>query len=75
MAGALASGNPMEGAVYMALFGLGSSVFFNINLYGGLLVFIGFVFVDTQLMINRCENGQECDSYKDAMNMFIDVIS
>lgn len=58
----------------MSLLGMKISLLFNINLYFGLLIFVAFVFVDTQLMINRCENGQACDTYKDALNMFIDAV-
>jgi hypothetical protein len=57
-----------------ALFGFGTSLFFNVNLYLGLFIMAGFVFVDTQIMINRCENNGEFDSYKDSLMMFIDAV-
>ena len=58
----------------MAFFGYGSGIIFNVNLYLGLAVMVGFVFVDTQILINRCESNRSLDSYKDALNMFIDAV-
>lgn len=58
----------------MFLFGMNSSLFLDINLYFGLLIFIGFIFVDTQLMINRMESGQNSDTYAEALNLFIDAV-
>lgn len=59
----------------MSLFGFGGLMyFFEINLYFGLLIFIGFIFVDTQLMINRFENCQNSDTYAEALNLFIDAV-
>lgn len=58
----------------LALLGFGSGIIFNLNLYLGLVIIVGFVFVDTQMLINRCESNGRLDSYKDALNMFVDAV-
>ena len=59
----------------LGLFGIASGLAFNINLYVGLFVFMGYVVFDTQLIIHRCEQGGYQDSYKDAANLFIDLVA
>lgn len=44
---------------------------FNVNLYGGLAMFIGYVMMDTQMMIAAAEAGAK-DVPKDALQLFVD---
>jgi len=46
----------------------------NVSLYVGLLLFSGFVIFDTQLMIERCDQGNT-DYVMDALNLFLDFVS
>jgi len=48
-----------------------SPIIFNILLYGGLLVFCGFVCFDTQLIIERASQGHK-DVIWDSLELFID---
>ena len=43
--------------------------FFNINLYLGLFIFMGYIIYDTQLIILRCEQGEK-DHYVHAIHLF-----
>lgn len=51
-----------------------SSILFNINLYLGLLIFCGYLIFDTQLMIERAENGN-LDTIAHSLDLFIDFVS
>lgn len=51
----------------------GSSAYFAIELYGGLLVFIGYVLFDTQMIIERADLG-DFDYVKHSMDLFVDFI-
>jgi len=66
------------GSMLMNLFVLGllniffrSPLIFNIILYGGLLVFCGFVCFDTQLIIEKASQGHK-DVIWDSLELFID---
>jgi FtsH-binding integral membrane protein len=48
--------------------------FYNVELYTGLLVFIGFIIYDTQMIIERVEMGMR-DRVGDAANLFSNVVS
>jgi FtsH-binding integral membrane protein len=50
-----------------------SEALFDLNLYGGLLVFCGFVLFDTQLIIEKRRNGDD-DFVWHAVDLFIDAL-
>ncbi|CAM6082607.1 unnamed protein product [Calypogeia fissa] len=52
----------------------GSSAMFNVELYGGLLLFVGYVLFDTQLIIERADKGDE-DYIKHSLDLFMDFVS
>ena len=51
-----------------------SQLLFDLNLYVGLVVFIGFVLVDTQIMIERFYSGV-ADPVKDSLSLFLDALN
>ena len=72
---------------YLALASLvnlvvGSSVMMDFQLYGGLVVFMGYILLDTQVMIDRFESGfnrtnivrPACDLFADLVAVFIRLL-
>ncbi|KAL3689801.1 hypothetical protein R1sor_016110 [Riccia sorocarpa] len=55
------------------LFG-GASAMFNLELYGGLLLFVGYVLFDTQLIIERASKNDD-DYIQHTLDLFIDFVS
>merc|ERR1712065_110162 len=53
---------------------VGSSTLFTAQLWGGLVLFSGFVAFDTQLIIMRAESGFR-DELSAAIDLFIDVVA
>jgi FtsH-binding integral membrane protein len=53
---------------------LGSYMVFQLDLYGGLLLFCGFVLFDTQLIVERYNNGDD-DYIRHSLNLFLDFIN
>jgi len=51
-----------------------SSLLMNVSLYGGLLVFCGFVCFDTQMIIEKASNGNK-DVVRDSLELFLDFAS
>ena len=51
-----------------------SEAVYNLQLYGGLLLFIGYVCFDTQLIIEKANSGTY-DVHMDALNLFLDLIA
>jgi len=51
----------------------GSTFLFNVQLYAGLAMFMGYILFDTQVIIESAENGNDDFSW-DAMKLFIDLI-
>lgn len=74
MGGFLLSG--LSTLVWMSLLNmlLGSVFLFNINVYGGLLLFSGFVIFDTQLIVERADAG-DTDFVMHALSLFLDFIN
>ena len=64
----------MLGVSIISLFGVGTSFAFNLNLYLGLFVFMGYVVFDTQVMVVRAENGVK-DPVKDSVQLFVDFVA
>lgn len=52
----------------------GYSTTFNVELYGGLLIFLGYVLFDTQLIIERADKG-DTDYVKHSLDLFMDFAS
>ncbi|BBN09766.1 Bax inhibitor 1 [Marchantia polymorpha subsp. ruderalis] len=52
----------------------GASAMFNLELYGGLLVFVGYVLFDTQLIIERADKGDD-DYIQHTLDLFMDFVS
>eukprot|EP00249_Psilotum_nudum_P006332 c19645_g1_i1 orf=131-892(+) len=52
------------------LFG-GSSLYFMVEIYGGLLLFVGYVLFDTQMIIEKADRG-DLDYVKHCLDLFID---
>uniref|UniRef100_A0A7S4DXW7 Bax inhibitor 1 n=1 Tax=Lotharella globosa TaxID=91324 RepID=A0A7S4DXW7_9EUKA len=50
-----------------------SMFLFNVELYLGLAMFVGYILFDTQVIIERAENGND-DFVWDAMKLFIDLV-
>jgi FtsH-binding integral membrane protein len=51
-----------------------SSLVFGVELYGGLMVFCGFVAFDTQMIIERASNG-DLDPVRHAIDLFLDLLN
>jgi FtsH-binding integral membrane protein len=62
--------------IWMSLLNMfiGSMFLFNINLYGGLLLFCGFVAFDTQLVVERFASGDD-DFVKHSLTLFLDFVN
>ncbi len=56
-----------------SIFG-GSAAFFKVELYFGLLVFVGYMVVDTQEIIERAHFG-DLDYVKHALTLFTDFVA
>lgn len=52
---------------------LGSSFLLDVQLYLGLLVFIGYIVFDTQLIVERADQGDR-DVFRHAVELFIDLV-
>ena len=74
-------------ASYLALASLGnlvlrSSFLMDVQLYGGLVMFLGYILVDTQIMIERFESGfnkenfvrPACDLFSDLVGVFVRLL-
>jgi len=59
--------------IFSLIFG-GFSLHQTLSLYGGLLLFSGFIIVDTQIIIERCHAGDE-DTVKMALQLFLDFLN
>ncbi|CAI8021618.1 WD repeat-containing protein 61, partial [Geodia barretti] len=53
---------------------LGSYMVFQLDVYGGLILFCGFVLFDTQLIVERFNNGDN-DYVRHSLNLFLDFIN
>jgi FtsH-binding integral membrane protein len=75
LGGLLSSGLSMVMWLHFAsfLFG-GSTTFFKFELYFGLLVFVGYMVVDTQEIIERAHLG-DLDYVKHALTLFTDFVA
>ncbi len=60
------------GSLFSMVFG-GSRLLFNVNLWAGLAVFIGFVIFDTQVLIEKSEAGMR-DPVRGALELFMDAV-
>jgi FtsH-binding integral membrane protein len=58
----------------LSMFGMRSDFMTNIQLGVGLLVFMGYVIFDTQIMIEKASNGMT-DYISDAVQLFIDFVA
>lgn len=72
-------GTLMSGLSIMCFMGLmniffRSSMLYQLNLYGGLLVFCGFILYDTQLIIEKKRNGDN-DFIWHSVDLFLDFIN
>lgn len=71
---------PLSSALSTLLFLNLLSVFFpslffhNLIVYGGLIVFSGFIIFDTQLIVEKAENGHK-DFITDALQLFLDFVN
>jgi len=52
----------------------GGAAMFQLELYGGLLIFLGYVLFDTQMVVERASNGRK-DYIKDALEFFMDFVA
>ncbi|MQL68521.1 hypothetical protein Taro_000839 [Colocasia esculenta] len=50
-----------------------STAAFNVEIYFGLLIFLGYMVFDTQLIIERAYHG-ELDHVRDALNLYVDLV-
>lgn len=53
---------------------LGSAALFNVNLYLGIAVFSGFILYDTQLIVEKHNNGDH-DYVWHSVDLFLDFIN
>ncbi|XP_064598061.1 probable Bax inhibitor 1 [Liolophura sinensis] len=74
LGGALMSG--MMWLFFLSLLNifLGSQLIFDVTLYLGLLIFCGFVLFDTQLIVEKCRNGDD-DFIWHSVDLFLDFIN
>merc|ERR1712146_445856 len=52
---------------------LGSTLLFDLRLYGGLLMFAGFVIFDTQMVVEKASMGDR-DYVEHALSFFLDFV-
>ena len=52
----------------------GRAMMFQAELYGGLLIFLGYVLFDTQVIIEKAYSGQK-DHIKAALDLFVDFVA
>ena len=68
-------------ASYMAIMSLAnivirSSLVLDVQLYGGLVMFLGYILLDTQVMIDRYESGHNrCNFVRPACDLFGDLVA
>lgn len=69
-------GSALSMLFFISLFNLffRTAMLTNLSLYGGLLVFCGFVIFDTQLIIEKASMGQK-DFIRDALELFLDFVN
>ncbi len=72
LGGLLASGLGILSLMGLANAFIGSSGMYDVEVYLGLLVFAGFVVFDTQVMVERAEQGRR-DVPVDALMLFTDL--
>lgn len=60
-------------SLFSLIFGIRSEILFNINLYAGLAIFMGYIVYDTQIIILKAEQGEK-DHYLHALTLFIDLV-
>ncbi|XP_064388565.1 probable Bax inhibitor 1 [Halichondria panicea] len=53
---------------------IGSYMAFQIELYGGLFLFCGFILFDTQLIVEKCERGDN-DYIWHSLDLFLDFVN
>ncbi|XP_002969696.2 bax inhibitor 1 [Selaginella moellendorffii] len=58
---------------FLSSFFGGAALMFEVELYGGLLLVVGYVIFDTQLIIERAERG-DMDHIKHALDLFVDFV-
>jgi len=56
-----------------AIFG-GSSAIYSFEIYFGLLVFLGYIIYDTQMIIEKADHG-DYDYLKHSLDLFIDFVA
>lgn len=49
-------------------------MYYAIEMYGGLLLFVGFVLFDTQMIIERADRGDK-DYVKHSLDLFVDFVA
>jgi FtsH-binding integral membrane protein len=54
---------------------LGSSLIFELQLWGGLAIFVGWVVIDTQVIIEKATNERNPDALAHAGELFVDLIA
>eukprot|EP00897_Mesotaenium_endlicherianum_P008782 jgi/Mesen1/7932/ME000422S07091 len=59
---------------FATLFVGGSAAMFQLELYGGLLIFVGYVLFDTQMIVERADRG-DLDYVKHSLDLFIDFVA
>lgn len=72
-------GSALSGMFWLGLANLffHSPMIYNLQIYGGLLVFCGYVCYDTQIMIERARmaGGGKLDPIQDALSLFLDFVA
>lgn len=72
LGGALSSAMSVLMLLRLGSYFLGGRAFvFQAELYGGLLLFIGYVMLDTQVIVEKAESG-DTDHIKHALDLFVD---
>eukprot|EP01013_Petalomonas_cantuscygni_P011223 TRINITY_DN24594_c0_g1_i1.p1 TRINITY_DN24594_c0_g1~~TRINITY_DN24594_c0_g1_i1.p1 ORF type:complete len:242 (-),score=56.09 TRINITY_DN24594_c0_g1_i1:449-1174(-) len=62
---------------FLGLFNLlfGSTLVFDVTLWGGLLLFVGWVVVDTQIIIEKAAQSAQPDALAHAAELFVDLVA